>query len=597
MSKKFSIIHKTTRRAFILYSMKILCIGGIFGRIYYLQNVQGKKYKLLSRQNSVSIIVNPAERGQIYDRNQNILAKNVTIQNIVFRKYYNITSDEIESELRLFTQIMGKHLDKSYDNLLLAVTNQKVRYINLLENANWQSVETFVYHAHKFQYIEYQPLFQRYYPYGEIIAQFIGITSRVNELDKLRQNKLYQHMNYRIGVSGAEKFFHARLEGKPEIQEIETNAHGHHIRLLNSIPAKKGENIVTSIDIELQKYCYNQMKEYIGAVTLIDIATGEVLAMTSNPSFDNNIFMHPISQDTWNKVNNSETKPMVNRAIAHLYPPASTFKTIVSIAGLEKKLIKENLIVNCNGSITINGMTFRCWKHHGHGKINLTQAIEQSCNVYFYQISQIIGIDNLSQMARLFGFGETFGIDFPTQTQGIRPSRLWKMNNLQADWFVGDTINVSIGQGYTSCNTLQLATMIARIASGRMIIPQFIRAPQDSLLKEAPLLFNGEFKNLEIVRNALFQVINSRQGTAYRARISSLPGIEVAGKTGTSQVQSSRNEELYDISQPHGMFVGYIPYRNPKFAISIVLEHIGNSLPAVKIANDILHYVYGKNVA
>ena len=419
----------------------------------------------------------------------------------------------------------------------------------------------------------------------------------------------YDLTYYKIGKNGLESYFNSKLTGKSGYKKIEVNAYNIPIKDIEKDDPEKGNDLKLTIDLRLQKFIYDRVSDMTAAIVVMNVETGEIIALVSTPSFDVNNFVDGISNKEWIELVNNDKKPLYNKTISALYAMGSTFKPVVAIAALENGW-DENKKIDCKGSMKISKkLNFRCWKKIGHGKINIVQAIERSCNIFFANLGLFAGVNNIYNVAKELGIGEFFDINLPEYNNGILPNPTWKKEYHNDVWTKGDTINMSIGQGYILANPLQLATMIARIVNNGYPIKPFL--VYDSNLRDYNMsLYNNEpmfkEKNIKIVKKGMFEVINGNYGTASKLRTKS--NSQISGKTGTAQVisleakekmekQLKEGEKLDEKYQNHGIFVGFAPYEKPKYAISVVIEHGGSgSMSAAPVAVDILRFMIDNNI-
>ena len=443
----------------------------------------------------------------------------------------------------------------------------------------------------------------------------------------------------KVGKTGLEKTIENELIGTNGIQRYEVNAYGKRISQLDYTDGLDGKTIKLTIDTEIQKLCTKLLENLAGSISVMDIYTGEIIAMQSSPSFDPNLFLFGITKDNWQLIRNNPLKPLVNKTLSGLYSPGSTFKPIVALSALENGIIDENFKVNCKGKIEMYGQTYHCWKKRGHGVVNLKDAMKQSCDTYFYEITRKLGVDRLKETSLKFGLGEkVLNEHFNNEKKGLIPDTKWKKNNLGKSWFIGETLITGIGQGYTQTTPIQLCQMIAQVANGGFkIYPKIIvdknsktadeikiimdenskiSSKKDSGLKEAgkllgfsnkkkyQKLFNNS-KNIKIVQEAMFASTNEVRGTSYSSRIED-PKYQFAGKTGTSQVKritkAERELDLKTFEIPynkrdHALYVAFGPYKNPRYALSIVIEHGGSgSSTAAPIAKKLFKSIIDRHV-
>jgi len=436
----------------------------------------------------------------------------------------------------------------------------------------------------------------REYNRGSYYAHILGYTGNV--IDK--NSKDYITGNFPSGISGIEKVYDSYLRGVPGVEQIEVNAQGNYVRRLNLEKSKKGHNIQLTINSQLQDYTHKIIGSNIGAALIIDANNGDILSSASSPSYDPNIFSKTLNDTDWQQIISSENAPLINRPIKGLYPPGSTFKPVVALAALKYGIIKQTDKVFCNGSYTLGNRDFHCWNRGGHGSVNIMGAISQSCDVYFYEIALRVGIERIAETAKLLGFGsyydEYFGV-----SKSIVPNKKWKIDNYNERWQKGETLNVGIGQGFLLSTPLELAIMTGNLINdGKIIRPNIIKAlPGNSKTFEYSNKNNNfKIEHLNIIKEAMFNVVNTRKGTAWKSR-SHDKDFSISGKTGTSQVRiisaSERasgiikNKDLPLYKRDHALFIGFAPFNKPRYITTVVLEHAGGgSAIAAPIGRDLL---------
>jgi len=422
----------------------------------------------------------------------------------------------------------------------------------------------------------------------------------------------------KVGKLGLEKRLENYLIGTNDIQRYEVNAYGKRINQLEHQKGQHGSKIRLTVDTEIQKLSAKLLANKAGSISVMDIYTGDVLAIYSSPSYDPNLFLFGISNDDWQLIRNNSLKPLINKTLSGLYSPGSTIKPIVALSALENKTVNESFKVRCTGKTELYGQTFHCWKEKGHGLVNLKDAMKQSCDTYFYEIARILGVDKLKITAEKFGLGKkVLGEYFENEKQGLFPNTIWKKNNLGKGWVLGETLITGIGQGYTQITPLQLCLMTAQIANGgykispKIIVNNkplnFLEAKKNMELRSSidpNLKLIKDKKNLEIVQKAMFSSTNEIRGTSYRSRIDD-PKYQFAGKTGTAQVKRiSKRERELDLKieqipyndRDHALYVAYGPYVNPRYAISIIVEHGGSgSKAAAPMAKELFKLIIDRD--
>ncbi|MBT4878443.1 MAG: penicillin-binding protein 2 [Alphaproteobacteria bacterium] len=577
-----------TRRLFILVWAKIFFVFILLSRLFYLQIFKHSKYVTLANSNRIKSFLVPPLRGKFIDKNGTILATNSDYYRILLNSSKNIN---IEATLTKLSKILNipkknfiyyKTLRKSSEGAILIYDDLNYNQVAIVE-ANSPNLPGI--------YIESAQ--RRYYPFGKTISNLLGYVATVSDFEKKKSNNsLLSHPDFKIGKIGLEQLYEHKLRGKAGISHIEVDAHGYVKRTtLPELSQKmiEGENINISIDIKLQEYVVNLTKDLRSSVVLIEVETGKVIAMTSTPSFDSNKFLSGIDTKTWNNLIHNPAKPLINKAVTAKYPPGSTFKIAVALAALSNGY-NPNKKFNCTGKVRLGKRWFHCWKKKGHGEVDLAEAIEQSCNCYFYQMGHKIGIKNISEVAFNLGLGEKTSNEFYNEKKGNIPTKKWKKQNFNIPWVIGDTYNSSIGQGFIEVTNIQLAVMMARIITGKKTTPSITNNS------------NTEFTSLdykssdrEYILKSLFNAVNNKKGTAYYSRIRN-KNFQMSGKTGTAQVVSIDHDSEVEISelekQNHGLFLGFAPFNKPKYSISIIVEHgKSGSASAAPIAKKIFKYV------
>ena len=442
----------------------------------------------------------------------------------------------------------------------------------------------------------------RSYPLDEDFAHVVGYVGPVSERDLAEVNDpepVLQIPEFQIGKIGVERWREDILRGHAGHKRIEVNALGRVMRELERNDPTQGANIRLTIDAALQNFTQRRLKGESAAAVAIDVTNGDILAIASAPSFDPNLFVTGISQRNYDKLTKNERRPLANKAVQGAYPPGSTFKMVTALAALDARAITPEERVFCPGYYELGGRRFHCWRRGGHGTVNLAQALTESCDVFFYEVAQKVGIDKIAEVGRKLGLGQRHELPMSAVSEGVMPDKEWKKTKYKQEWRVGDTINASIGQGYVLTTPLELAVMTARLATGRAVTPRLIARVNEVPEPDQEMAQMGfEFSHIQAMRQGMFDVMNSERGTARSARIQD-PLMQMAGKTGTAQVRNISaleradgvitNDDLPWESRDHALFVGFAPYDDPKIAISVVVEHGGGgSAVAAPIARDIL---------
>ncbi|MCB2081930.1 MAG: penicillin-binding protein 2, partial [Rickettsiales bacterium] len=438
---------------------------------------------------------------------------------------------------------------------------------------------------------------ERHYPLGYATAHITGYVGPASK-EQAAKNRLYRYPGFRVGKTGVEAGLEETLQGQAGIRRLEVDALGTMVREISSDPGTKGTRLWLGVDSELQRYAMEILagkggkKTESAAMVILDIPTGDVLAMASVPSYDPNQIVQGISAADWSTLTSNPDAPLLNKTIAMQYPPGSTFKLVTALAGLEAGVVRENTVHECRGHIELGGQEFHCWNRDGHGHLNLPQAIAKSCNVYFYQVAQQLGIDRIAEMARRLGLGALTGIQMPGEKAGLVPDSAWKRKIMGQSWFQGETLHAAIGQGYLLATPIQLAVMVARVASGQKIMPGMVHQDQAG---HAFSSLDIRPRHLEIVRRGMGMVVNSAEGTAYHLRIPEV-GYAMGGKTGTVQTHAGHYKQLPGkrALRHHAVFVGFAPLEAPRYAISVLIEHGGYGASAAgPVARKLLRKVQG----
>jgi penicillin-binding protein 2 len=580
-------LNSINRRMFILAAAKVVILGGIVSRLFFLQVKENKRYLTLSDKNRIREWKLPPIRGNFEDYFGNTIAGN-------FEAYeLHLIPEEIENFRYTINRVRNiLQLSDSQFQKILKKKNQIKPWENLIvsNNLTWENFSKINNNLYDLNGVKPVISISRSYPFKENFTHVLGYVSQANDQDILSNEIIKEKFvqGLKVGKIGLEKTFENDLIGNNSIERYEVNAYGRRISQLEFQKGNKGKTIKLTIDTEIQKLANELLKEKAGSICVMDIFTGHVVAMHSSPSFDANKFVFGISNDDWQLIRNDPMKPLVNKSLSGNYSPGSTIKPIVALSALENKVVNSNFRVNCRGHknpLELYGQTYHCWKKEGHGIVNMREAMKQSCDTYFYEVARKLGVDKLSDTAKKFGLGKkVFGDLFEIEKSGLIPSTFWKKNALGRNWLLGETIITGIGQGYIQTTPIQLCLMTAQIANGgHKIIPKIIL---DSKTEEedkfAPIVEDA--KNMKLVQDAMFSSTNEVRGTSYRSRIDD-PKYQFAGKTGTAQVKriTKQDRELdLDTSEipyeerDHALYVAFGPYKNPRYAASIVIEHGGS---------------------
>ena len=620
MIKVNSGIRKTdviNRRMFIIGAAKIIIFTGIIARLFSLQVNENKKYLTLSDKNRIREWKLPPIRGDIVDYFGNIIAGNLKVYQL------HIIPEQVENFNYLLTRLktLLNLSDKKIEKIVKLKNKLKPwESIIVSENLSWSDFLKINNYLYDLVGVKPVMTISRNYPFSEVYTHILGYVSQPNEEEILANETVQERFvpGMKIGKLGLEKTLENHLIGTNAIQRYEVNAYGKRINQLEHQKGKQGLRVRLTVDTEVQKACGKLLNDRAGSISVMDIYTGDIIAMYSSPSYDPNKFLFGISNDDWALIRNNPLKPLVNKTLSGLYSPGSTIKPIVALSALENKIVSPSFKVKCTGKMELYGQTFHCWKEKGHGFVSLKNAMKQSCDTYFYEVARLLGVDRLNVTAEKFGLGKkVLGDYFDFEKSGLFPNTKWKINNLGKGWVLGETLITGIGQGYTQTTPLQLCLMTAQIANGGYSIkPRIIvdnnpmpleeikrKLKEETLHTEEKKLFNDP-RNIKIVQEAMFSSTNELYGTSYKSRIDD-PKYQFAGKTGTAQVKriSMRERELdLKIEQipykdrDHALYIAYGPYINPRYALSIIVEHGGSgSRTAAPIAKELFKLIIDRN--
>ncbi len=589
-----------SRRSLVLFGAQGALATALGARMYQLQIIEGEKYAARADRARIRPSLLAPVRGQIISRDGKPLAVNRHNYKVVL---YREETEDIEGTLDQLSALIPL---PPLRRKALAEEIRRTRAflpVVIAENLKWDEFAEVNANAPALAGISPELGLTRHYPEADFTGHLVGYVASASERDVERAGKdgsLLKLPGMRIGKSGVERVEEIALRGKAGLSRVEKDAHGRPMQELERREGTPGEDLTLTVDMDLQKYAMQRMGEESGAVVVMDIYDGDVLAMASTPGFDPNGFVLGLSQKDWLSLRDNEKKPLNNKAVSGLYPPGSTFKMVVAMAALEAGLIGPGHSVYCGGHIELGSHRFHCWKRGGHGTVNLHEGIKQSCDVYFYDIAKRLGIDRLAETARKFGVGVLPEIGLVDAKAGTMPDTAWKRAYKNEAWYPGETLHAGIGQGYVTGSPLQLAVMTARIANGGFEVhPRLVRARNGDRVKTRSLRGTGIDKaHVEAVKRAMYGVVNESGGTARRSRIA-MPGYEMAGKTGTAQVRRIttaeraagvfKNEDLPWERRDHALFVAFAPADDPRYAISVIVEHGGGgSKVAAPIARDVL---------
>lgn len=567
---------------FRLLTLIVLLVLGLLGfRLFELQVLQGGYFREMSENNRIKVRILPAIRGQILDRNGFSIASTRPAFRLLLIPEDIHNKADVLQKLATILKKDPKELEERYERY----ERQPPFLPRIIErDLSWETFVKTKAHLNDMPGVELEVATVRHYPYGELFGHVTGYIGEISKGQLEKNPKGIYRMGDMTGKTGLETSYETELRGRNGQRLLEVDALGRPKSILGEETPVVGNTLVTSLDIPTQMAGYLAFGPNKGAAVAIDPETGEVLALISKPSYDPNLFAVGIDRATWASLANGPGKPLINKAVTGVYPPASTFKAAVALAGLESGKIGPNSRISCGGSFWFGGRTFRCWKKGGHGGLNVVQALEQSCDVFFYSVGNWVGIDRIATYAKMLGLGMATGIDLPGERTGTIPSTAWKKRVLKVKWYPGETISCAIGQGYVTVTPLQLALFTSGLAHGqRIIAPRIgktVRNPDtgaqiqtdDPPVRELTL----SPKNLSLVQEGLLAVVEGPRGTGKRAKIQNL---RVAGKTGTAQVVKLSTFKGYSPSalperyRDHAWFIAYAPYEHPKIAVAVLVEH------------------------
>ena len=588
---------RTTRRGLLVGGLQLGFCGLLAWRMHHLQVEKADSFRLIADENRINIRLIPNQRGEIYDRNGVKLAGN--------EASYKITMvAEDAGDISLILERLSKIIKLSPEdiNRSKAELDRSAKFlpVTIVDRLERDDIAKIAINAPMLPGINPEIGFSRNYPLGEIFAHVVGYVGPVSSRDlELREDPdpLLRIPRFQIGKVGIERELETTLRGKAGIKRVEVNALGRVMREIERKEGSKGANLKLTLDTNLQAYVRARLGTESASVVVLDCKSGEILAICSSPAYDPNKFVRGISFNDYGILRDDNHRPLASKTVQDAYPPGSTFKMVTVLAALEAGIIDHREKIRCNGHVEVSSRKFHCWKRDGHGNVDLVKSLRESCDVYYYELAQRVGIEKIAEVARVLGLGKSFNIEMSAVTSGIVPDKLWKRNARSREWVVGDTVNSSIGQGYVLSSPLQLAVMMARIATGNEILPKLIKSINGFESDAVPGELSLNKNNLKLIRKALFEVTNDKRGTAYHSRVLDKKS-KIIGKSGTSQVRNIstvertlgvlENKDLPWDQRDHALFVNYAPYDDPKIAVSVVVEHGGSgSTVAAPIARDI----------
>ena len=612
-----------SRRMFLLNSIKAVVLIGIFGRLASLQINEAKKYRSLADKNRFRETKFAPPRGVIKDYFDKEIASNTRIYQL------HITPENTPNINNLLIRLKSliNLSDRKISLIKKKIAKQK-RWESIIisDNLTWSEFSRLNLFLHELEGVNPIVSVARKYK-NSASAHAIGYVSEISPRDIRNKNYLKDIgiAGIAIGKTGLESTLDQEMLGSPGFLRYEVNAYGKKIKQVSIDKGLKGKTFRTTLDDAVQVYAAKLLENVSGAACVMDIYNGDIVSMVSSPSFDPNSFVHGIKQKEWNGLLNNRDKPLINKAISGLYPPGSTIKTLTALSALENDVVSSKLIVTCKGYVDLHGERFHCWKKKGHGVVGMRTAIKKSCDVYFYEVARRLGIDRLAATAEKFGLGKKVLQNYNEEKKGVVPNTKWKIRELGKNWYLGETLHSGIGQGYFLTTPLQLSLMTAQIANGgfkikpRILVdendkvsnlqkylnhknstPGNIMSTDDQIFNFGlqPLFRNQE--NINLVKDAMFAATNEVGGTSYRSRLKTKKFM-FAGKTGSSQIKRFTNEQreaevkqenITYLERDHAWFVAFAPVKNPRYAISVLVEHGGSgSKAAAPLAKKIIKKV------
>jgi penicillin-binding protein 2 len=595
------------KRFKIAFAVVSIMMSLLILRMWHLQVIRGDELRQRSENNSVRLRKIKPLRGLILDTNGQVLVDNQPSFDIIFVPTRTRNTDDVAWKLRNILADRSLSLTSEIPSL------GKKRWfppVKLDKNISVEKLAVIETHTSDLPGVTVEIVPIRKYLSGEMTAHIIGYTGEVSPEDLKKDADSGFSVGDITGKDGLEKYLDQYLKGKSGAEQVEVNVLGKEIKVVGKIEPVSGYNVVLTVDASLQRIAWEEMKDKAGAVAVIDPRNGDVLAMVSTPSFDPNLFNGGISIDDWEELSTDPSHPLGNRAISGQYPPGSTYKLFVAAAALEEGLITPDTSFNCNGSLEFGNRKYRCWNKHGHGRVNLHRAIVESCDVYFYNLGKLVGVDKIAKYARAFGLGQITGIDLPREKSGLIPTSEWKLSRFKEAWQQGETLSIAIGQGFDLVTPIQLVNAYGALANGGTVyrprIVKSIETADGRILKtfepEPKSTLPLSKETMDILTRALWGVVNENGGTGHALRRKEA---DVSGKTGTAQVvgmpddkTGSKRKIISAKFRDHALFVCFAPYKNPEIAIAVIAENAGHGgSAAAPIARKIIDaYFEHKNM-
>jgi len=609
------------RRAFIAFTGVVVLLLILLGNVFTLQVESFEKYQTRSNSNRIKLLPVAPNRGLIYDRNGVLLADNKPVYSL---EVIAEDVDDIKASIEQVSALLNITKDRQDKFFKSIKRKRRFKPVELHSRLSDQQVALFSVNQHKFPGIFVNARLKRYYPFSDLTTHNLGYVARINRKDANKLERDGKSENYAatygIGKLGIEKYYEDMLHGTIGHQEVEINNQGRVIRTLNYTPPVPGKDLTLTLDIELQMIAKRALSGKRGAIVAMDPRTGGILAMYSNPSYDGNLFVHGISSKNYKKLLESKDLPLINRSVQG-YPPASTVKPFLALTGLEENIVTASTTIKDPGWYQLEGLPnkYRDWKPWGHGLVDLTTAIEQSCNIYFYDLAFKLGITKISTMMERFGFGDYTGIDIHEESKAIMPSVAWKRARYNKPWYTGETLSVGIGQSYWTVTPLQLTQALTTLVNhGERKIPHLLKANSELIIEssgnayhqitptvyepQAPLKLKDD-KHWNVVLEAMHSTVQKLGATAHTPFKGST--YDASGKTGSAQVARIKQDEKYDAKatsenkRDNAMFIAFAPFDKPEIVVAVAIENVakgGGATNAAPVARQVMDQYFGDRV-
>jgi len=595
LTNRREIPNEFRRRLAFALALVVALFSLTFARLWHLQVSEGDEYRSLSEHNRIRLKRVRATRGTILDRNRNIVVDNRPSFDLVL-----VPEDahDVPATIASLGRLLGPEVGDLSAIVAAARNRPAFEDVVLVRDLDWERIVKIETHQFELPGVSVQVGPRRTYPFGQMAAHLFGYVGEVSQQE--RETRRGYHLGDLIGKAGAERYWEDYLRGVDGGQQVEVDSVGRRLRVLNEVDETPGNSLVLTIDRDLQQTAEAAMDGYDGSVVALDARTGDILAMVSRPAFDPNVFARGIRLAEWKALVDDKKRPLNSKSVQGTYPPGSTYKVVMAAAALEEGVITPFTSIFCGGGLFFGNRTFRCWRPQGHGSVNVHEALVRSCDVFFYQVGQRLGVDTIAEYSHRFGLGAPTGITLEHESSGIIPSSAWKRQRFGEPWYPGETLSISIGQGYVTTTPLQMASVMATIANGGIVYrPKFVKRVEGTdgttMLEEQPeVVRDVGFKKSTMlqIRDALSDVVNSKRGTGSNAK---LPGIEVGGKTGTAQASRAGGDKSSQKGwsrekRDHAWFIAFAPVDNPEIAIVVLAEHSGQhgGTAAAPIARKVL---------